>query len=496
MNISFNGMKKILAILILGCNVLCAFSKTYYVDSKTGNDVNDGLSSNKPWQSLSKVNQHGFTAGDSILFKRSETWEGQLAPTGSGMAGKPIVFSAYSQGALPEIKAAGRFRDALLIKNMQYIVVEYLSLSNFDSGIVSQKTGPTGVRILAENIGTLHNIRLAYLYIHDINGDNKKGSAEGCGIFWDCQGPMRSNIEHLLIENCTLEHVDRNGIRGNGTFGIRSNWFPNKDLVIRNSTLKDIGGDGIVIKAFDTALIEHNKLFYFRTRAIDNAVAIWPHSSDHTLIQYNEVAYTKNENWANDGQSFDIDGNCRNTIIQYNYSHDNDGGFGLVISDVINKDNVKTTGNIIQYNLSVNDGLKRKRLFNFAGITDSTTVKGNIFYNDSEMEYTTEIVDMDGKPVNLYFEDNYFYYPGKTFGVFSQAPKKYAQTFFVNNRFAGAIVGRDNIPNIKEGSKPKRRLTGKPVTAFPWKYMPNKLKKQIESFPENLYNSIIWQAAK
>ncbi|MGZ3761256.1 MAG: hypothetical protein ACXVJC_15265, partial [Mucilaginibacter sp.] len=296
-------MRKILAILIVGCNVLSALGKTYYVDNKTGNDTNDGLSSIKPWQSLTKVNGHGFAAGDSILFKRGEAWEGQLMPIGSGMPGRPIVFSAYGKGALPEIKAAGHFRDAMLIKNIQHIVVEYLAFSNLDSGVAFQKTGPTGVRILAENMGTLHDIRLAHLYIHDINGDNKKGTAEGCGIFWDCQGPLRSNIEHLLIEDCTLERVDRNGIRGNGTFGIRSNWFPNKDLIIRNSTLKDIGGDGIVVKAFDTALIEHNKLFYIRTRAVDNAVAIWPHSSDHTLIQYNEVAYTKNENWANDGQS-------------------------------------------------------------------------------------------------------------------------------------------------------------------------------------------------
>lgn len=489
-------MKKILTILILGCNALCAFGKTYYVDSKAGNDINSGLSSNSPWQSLIKVNGHSFTAGDSILFKRGETWEGQLVPAGSGTQGKPVVFSAYGKGALPEIKAAGHFRDALLIKNVEYLVVEYLSLSNFDNSVPFQKTGPTGVRILAENIGTLHNIRLANLYVHDVNGDNKKGSAEGCGIFWDCQGPVRSNIEHLLIENCTVERVDRNGIRGNGTFSIRSNWFPNKDLIIRNSILKDIGGDGIVIKAFDTALIEHNKLFHIRTRALDNAVAVWPHSSDHVLIQYNEVAYTKNENWANDGQSFDIDGNCRHTIIQYNYSHDNDGGFALVISDVIDKNNVKTTDNIIRYNLSVNDGLKRKRLFNFAGITDSTIIKGNIFYNDSEKQYTTEIADMDGHPVNLYFEDNYFSYPGKTFGVFSQSPKKYAETFFVDNSFLGNIAGRDNIPNLKDDNKPKRQQSGKPITTFPWKYMPAKLKKQAALFPESLYQSIIGQPVK
>ena len=103
---------------------------------------------------------------------------------------------------------------------------------------------------------------------------------------------------------------------------------------------------------------------------------------------------------------------------------------------------------------------------------------------------------MDGHPVNLYFEDNYFSYPGKTFGVFSQSPKKYAETFFVNNSIAGSIAGRDNIPNLKDDDKSKRQLSEKAITTFPWKYMPEKLKKQAVLFPESLYRSIIGQPVK
>ncbi|NHA02168.1 hypothetical protein G7092_00095 [Mucilaginibacter sp. HC2] len=483
-------MKKILLLLIATCATLYTYAGTYYIDNKTGNDASDGLSRAKAWRSLAPVNQHTFMPGDSVLFARGGVWEGQLAPSGSGNAKAPIVFGAYGSGALPEIKAGGHFRDAILLRNLQYIVVEYIAASNLDNTIAAQKIGPTGVRIMAEDIGTLHHIRLANLYIHDINGDNKKGSAEGCGIFWDCRGPKPSNIEHLQIENCKVERVDRNGIRGNGTFSFRTNWFPNKYLLIRNCQLEDIGGDGIVVKAFDTAMVEHNKLFHIRSRATDNAVAIWPHSSDHTTIQYNEVGYTKNGNWANDGQSFDIDGNSRNTIIQYNYSHDNEGGFMLVISDLINKDNVKTTGNIIQYNLSVNDGLNRKRLFNFAGVTDSTLVKGNIFYNDAPKSFTIEAADIEnGIPEHVVFEDNYFVYTGKTSAVFTRSPKQYSHVNFNNNNFSGNIIGLDNLPDRKDISATTSRKQYPKKLNFPWTYIPAKLRNVTAQFPESLYNS-------
>lgn len=447
--------------------------RTYYVDNNKGNDDKSGDSDKQAWKTLDKVNGHIFKPGDHIVFKRGGNWKGQLVPKGSGTSNNPIVFGAYGKGALPAIAAEGRYQDAVLLKNLNNIILEYLDISNWDKLIKEQKTGPTGVRILAENTGTIVNIRLSNLYIHDVNGDNKKGSKEGHGIFWDCQGPRQSNIENLLIENCKLERIDRNGIRGNGTFGFRNNWFPNKNLVIRGCTLKDVGGDGIVIKAFDGSLIEYNKLFYMRARARDNAVGIWPHSSDHTVIQYNEVAYTKNQDWSNDGQSFDIDGNCNNTVIQNNYSHDNEGGFMLVISDAINEKSMMTKNSVIRDNLSINDGNKRKRLFNFALITDSTLVSGNMFHNDAKDSVQVELVDIEhGIPRNIIFENNVFQYFGSSKAVLTKSPRQYGAITWKGNSFKGNIGGKENLLNETEG-----KAVVKDVKKYPWKLL-RKLKIQ------------------
>ena len=62
------------------------------------------------------------------------------------------------------------------------------------------------------------------------------------------------------------------------------------------------------------------------------AAGIWPWSCDNTTIQFNEV-YGHKAPW--DAQGFDADYNCNNTIIQYNYSHDNYGGLVLVCNNAI-----------------------------------------------------------------------------------------------------------------------------------------------------------------
>lgn len=442
----------------------------YYVDAVNGNDQNNGLSIHKPWKTLSKVNHSSFSPGDYIFLKRGAVWQESLAPKSAGSVKNPITIADYGSGNLPKIEANGIYKDGILLRNISNITIKNIEISNFNKEVAVQKNGPTGVRILAENIGTIYNIKLIALYIHDINGDNKKGSKEGHGIYWECNGPKNSNIENLTIEKCRVKKVDRNGIRGNGTFAFRDNWFPNKNLIIRDCYLEDIGGDGIVVKGFDGALVEHNKLFTMRARAKDNAVGIWPHSSDNTIIQYNEVAYTKNDDWSNDGQSFDIDGNCINTIIRNNYSHDNDGGFMLVISDAINAKSKMTKNSIITNNLSVNDGLKRKRLFNFALTTDSTFISNNVFINNHLSAIEMELIDVEHSlPKNIVFEANEFYFTGEVTAVFSKTAKQYQTMTWKNNFFSGKFKNKEALTNNIEATKASTKNT----KYYPWKFIKN-----------------------
>ena len=77
-------------------------------------------------------------------------------------------------------------------------------------------------------------------------------------------------------------------------------------------------GDGIVPIGCDSALVEYNLM-----RRCSRLLPL----GEAAAGQFNEVSDHKAP-W--DGQGFDSDFNCTNTLIQYNYSHDNEGGFILI----------------------------------------------------------------------------------------------------------------------------------------------------------------------
>ncbi len=82
------------------------YATTYYVDNTGGNNSNNGTSTSTAWQTLSKVNGVTFSPGDNILFKRGETWRGELNPTASGTSGNPITYSDYGSGNKPIINGS------------------------------------------------------------------------------------------------------------------------------------------------------------------------------------------------------------------------------------------------------------------------------------------------------------------------------------------------------------------------------------------------------
>ena len=77
-----------------------AAAHTYYVDATVGNNQNTGLSPAAAWQGLERVNLAELKPGDTVLFKRGETWRGQLVPN-SGKEGAPVTYGAYGRGARP-----------------------------------------------------------------------------------------------------------------------------------------------------------------------------------------------------------------------------------------------------------------------------------------------------------------------------------------------------------------------------------------------------------
>jgi parallel beta-helix repeat protein len=99
--------KKIqLAVCCLGILFISfsAYGKNYYFSSSTGNDSYTN-SISTPWKSITKLNAVFSTLlpGDSILFKRGDTFYGSVVVAASGSASSPIVLGAYGSGIKPVI---------------------------------------------------------------------------------------------------------------------------------------------------------------------------------------------------------------------------------------------------------------------------------------------------------------------------------------------------------------------------------------------------------
>lgn len=97
-------MKKLLTILCLLLG-LCANARNIYVSSSDGNDSDNGTTQGLAYRTIGKVNAifSSLSPGDSVLFKRGDTFLGQFFLSRSGLSGQPIIISAYGTGSKPII---------------------------------------------------------------------------------------------------------------------------------------------------------------------------------------------------------------------------------------------------------------------------------------------------------------------------------------------------------------------------------------------------------
>lgn len=96
----------ILVILLTLINERVAAQSNYYFSSSSGDDsrsVQQAQNPLTPWKSIDKLNSffEKVLPGDSILFKRGDTFYGALTVNKPGTKDHPIVISAYGKGVNP-----------------------------------------------------------------------------------------------------------------------------------------------------------------------------------------------------------------------------------------------------------------------------------------------------------------------------------------------------------------------------------------------------------
>ncbi|HZR36887.1 MAG TPA: right-handed parallel beta-helix repeat-containing protein [Nevskia sp.] len=362
-----------------------AAAATYYVDAAAGSDGAAGTSPTAAWQTLAKVNATTFSPGDSILLHTGQRWAGQLHPLGSGAAAAPIVVSSYGGGARPIIDGSSLASGAAVyLYNQGGWTIDSLEVVN-DSGVPNVGTisaGPlgagtginrSGIFVDNESAGVLSGITIQNNYVHDVNGcfacSGDDPHANGGIIvvddasnvaFSDALAVGNESYNNVRILNNTVSHVGREGIvfwdnSAGLSYVVLAPAALSSNVTIQGNGVYNVDGDGITISGAQNSLIDHNTVGAAGLVTVANSTqsssgGIWAMKTIGVTMQYNEV-YGVLSAAGVDGQAFDNDFYSNNTIVQYNYSHDNQGGFMLMEGQPI----VGGTNLTVRYNLSVND---------------------------------------------------------------------------------------------------------------------------------------------
>ncbi len=404
---TLTALPLVAAAVLVAAPPAAAANTTYYVDC-SATAAGSGTQAS-PWNSFAPVNSRTFTSGDQILIRRGTTCAGQqLWPKGSGSAGAPNIVDAYGTGAKPILAGNGAVDDVVKLYNQQYWEIRNLDISNQGAAPAARR----GVHIIRENSGTGTYYRVTGVDVHDINGvQNKKDDNASAGIFFEVLGnSVQTKFDDVVIADNTVRAVDRYGIHfwtrwmtrpelANPNCGSTCGaWHPQTRVVVRGNTVTDIGGDAIVVHHTQGALVERNRVDGFRMRDTNCAAGVWGWNVNDTLFQFNEVSGGRS---TCDGQGFDLDeGNIR-TIYQYNYSHDNEGGFILLC----NGGGSTTKDNIVRYNISQNDRGDVVDLI--CGKITNTKIYNNVFYVGQNARIINNTNGSTG--ANAEFYNNIFY---------------------------------------------------------------------------------------
>ena len=334
----------------------------YYLSSSTGNDNNNGLQT-QPWKTLSKLSNTTLGPGDTVYFKKGDTFRGHYVVNGSGKEGNPITFTSYGSGNQPIISGSshddggGDYREAILVTNHDNMVFDGLEIQNHRT-ISRSGVGDLvsfGIRIEVSNSNVdLNNFsfrnmtfkNVYALYWVDPADQNAFNDFEVSGLtFISNWGGIINNV---IVEDSYFTDLQRIGVHIKNTMG-KTSTKRNTNFVFRNNEFFQIGGTCVLPIRTENCLIENNIFNQPGAKTNDKMIgrgsAVWNWYSINTIIQYNQAVNAKG---ILDSHGIHVDHSNVDTFIQYNYMQDCEGGFVEILG-----------GNqraVYRFNISVNDG--------------------------------------------------------------------------------------------------------------------------------------------
>lgn len=390
---------------------------TYYV-SLTGNDSNSGTSPRSPWKTIGKVDAGHYQPGDRIVFEGGQTFSGSLSFTANSWsstpaAANPITIGSYGTGsATINSGSAGGF----LASNVAGFNLENLNFVGNGSANVN------GVSLVNNLPG---NVKLNNVYLYNLNVSGY--GANGVLVEGDngSSGYKNVHISYVTAHNNTSNAQSCTAgiqVTSDTNYGFGDTNAANENVLIDHSiSYSNSGtqgyaywsGSGIVINNVNGGVIQNSVAANNGAKSV-GTVGIWAFDANNVTIQYNQSYGTMTTN-GSDGDGFDLDGGVTNSVMQYNYSHDNDGAGYLLYS--YNDGIVAGSSNVTaRYNISQNDVRSKDNWYGSITIgDDGGTLAGVNVYDNTVYQslgsatYAVAVEGSSASSIRALLADNIFY---------------------------------------------------------------------------------------
>ena len=397
---------------------------TYHVDP-LGRDDSPGTSAEKAWRTIDRANRHDFKPGDRLLFAGGKTHLGNLVlgANDAGTPDRPVVIGSFGQGRATIRAGLG---TAVLVKDAGGVEVRDIvcegadSTKNHGCGVAFVNTLPGAIRLKHVRIANVEARRFGRDTKSPVDRSRGFRPPAGCGIFvgGDPDDRSKSGFEDIRIDGCDLHDNEFYGALITGCWDEKATRYSNHGLVVADCRFHDNTGDpdyrekhsgsGILVEDSDSGVVE--RCAAWENGALCNQTpggpcGIWTAGSRRITIQRCESFRNRTGN-APDGDGFDLDGGSIECVLQYNYSHDNDGAGILVYTYPYAP--LADRGNIVRFNICEGDAVK---LGDYGAIhvgNDGHGMSGVEIYHNTFIagESARTVVSLHGKDIGVAFRNN------------------------------------------------------------------------------------------
>jgi hypothetical protein len=346
----------------------------------------------------------------------------------SGSTKQPVIIGTYGKKKPAKISAG--YGNGLSIVNASNIQVSNLMIVGTWNALTGQgESSGAGIDLISTLPGNVKQSNIAI------------GSVESKGFRW--AGIRiggyneKAGFSNVTISNSRIRWNGDAGIIAQGVFDKSSTAYAHTGIritrtrVSNNTGVPDKGtntGSGIQIADTDGAVVEQNVVYEngkFQDNAEGGPVGIWAFDSNAVVFQYNE-SFSNQTGSGKDGAGFDLDGGVTNSVMQYNYAHDNEGPGFLLASFTT----FRTFGNnVVRYNISQNDARRN----NYGGITltggesvQNAIVENNTVFVSHTDDSIASALRLKGVGPGVSIRNNIFYTSGDAHAVDANAGSEQA----------------------------------------------------------------------